>query len=402
MSRIRGIATLVVVAIGAFYVGGLLEFQYGGFAPDWVKSLLLYRPPAHGIDYHGLEEVFATINQRYVRPNPDGQKLTEGAAAGMVTALGDTYSRFLTNAEFQANNDFLQGRFAGVGASLVVKGDKLEIASILPNTPALRAGVKVGDVIIDVDGTSTKGWTADQAVTAIRGKAGTVVKLGVDRSGQHLTFNLKRETIQVPSVATHIFDHRVLYVRIFEFGERTSSEFDDALRNNLTGSVNLVVLDLRDNPGGFVDAADDVISEFVSSGTAAILVGRNGHEEVKTVTGSGRALTNKLVVLVNENSASAAEITAGALKDYARGPLVGVKTFGKGSVQQDFQVREGDLHLTIAHWLTPKRHSIDKTGIVPDDTVTLGQPQDEYSVDVSPNDFSRDTQLQAALGLLEA
>ena len=402
MSRIRGMATLVVVAIGAFYLGGLTEFQYGGFAPDWVKSLLLYRPPAHGVDYSALEEVFATINQRYVTANPDGRKLTEGAAAGMVTALGDSFSRFETNAEFQANNDFLQGQFAGVGASLAASADKLVIASILPNTPALKAGVKVGDVITDVDGQSTKGWTADQAVTAIRGKAGTVVKIGVDRNGQPLTFTLTRATIQVPSVATHIFDNRVLYVRIFEFGERTTSEFDDALRNNLKGSVNLVLLDLRDNPGGFVDAADDVISEFVSSGTAAILVGRGGHEEVKTVTGSGRALTNKLVVLVNENSASAAEITAGALKDYARGPLVGVKTFGKGSVQQDFQVREGDLHLTIAHWLTPKRHSIDKTGIVPDDPITLARPQDEYAVDANPNDFSHDTQLKAALALLEA
>ena len=402
MSRTRGIATLAVVAVGAFYLGGVTEFHYGGFAPDWVKTLLIYRPPAHGIDYAALEEVFATINEHYVAPNPDGQKLTQGAASGMVSALGDSFSRFETNAEYQASNDFLQGQFAGIGASIAVNGDKLVIASILPNTPALKAGVKVGDVITDVDGKSTTGWTADQAVTAIRGKAGTEVKIGVDRTGQHLTFTVKRETIQVPSVATHIFDNRVLYVRIFEFGERTSREFDDALRTNLKGSVSLVLLDLRDNPGGFVDAADDVISEFVASGKAAILVGRGGTQEVKNVSGSGRALTNKLVVLVNENSASAAEIAAGALKDHGRGPLVGVKTFGKGSVQQDFQVREGDLHLTIAHWLTPNGHSIDKTGIVPDDPVLLAQPQDEYAVSTSPNDFSRDSQLKAALTLLEA
>lgn len=401
MARIRGVAVLALVSIVAFYLGGLLEFQYGGFAPNWVKSLLLYQVPKHGIDYRALEEVFTTITQHYVAPNPDGQKLTEGAEAGMVSALGDTYTRFLTNAEYQASNDFLQGQFAGIGASIVQKVDRLEIASILPNTPALRNGLRVGDVITEVDGQSTKSWTADDAVKHIRGPAGTRVSLGVDRNGQHLTVNLTREIIQVPSVATHIFDNRVLYVRIFEFGERTAREVDDALHNGLKGSVSLVLLDLRDNPGGFVDSADDVISEFVASGTAAILVGRDGHEEKKTLAGSGRALNNKLVVLVNENSASAAEITAGALKDYGRGTLVGVKTFGKGSVQMDFQLRDGDLHLTVAHWLTPKRHSIDKTGIMPDQTVSLSKPQDEYAVDLSPNEFSHDTQLAAALSLLE-
>jgi carboxyl-terminal processing protease len=120
------------------------------------------------------------------------------------------------------------------------------------------------------------------------------------------------------------------------------------------------------------------------------------------VTGNGRAFSNPLVVLVNENSASASEITAGALKDYGRGKLVGVKSFGKGSVQEDFVLRDGDLHLTIAYWLTPKHHSIEKTGITPDQTVTLASPQDEYAVDRTPNDFSKDTQLKAALALLEA
>jgi carboxyl-terminal processing protease len=139
----------------------------------------------------------------------------------------------------------------------------------------------------------------------------------------------------------------------------------------------------------------------VSSGTTTILVQRGGSEEVRKVTGSGHAYTNRLVVLVNENSASASEITAGAIKDHGRGQLVGVKTFGKGSVQEDFKLRDGDLHLTIAYWLTPNRHSIEKTGITPDKTVTLANAQDEYAVEQSPNDFTKDTQLSAALSLLE-
>jgi carboxyl-terminal processing protease len=401
MSRVKNIAWLLVVAIVAFYAGNLAEFQFGAFAPDWARSLLFYTPPKSNVDYRTLDEVFTTIQQHYVKANPNGVKLTEGAASGMVNALGDQFSRYLTPDEYRANQSFLSGQFAGIGASVQQKADQVVIVSILPGTPAETAGLKAGDVITGVDGQSTKGWTADDAVNHIRGKAGTVVKLQVSRNGQTLTFDLTRQEINVPSVATHVFDNRVLYVRIFEFGGRTATDFDQALRDNLKGSVSMVVLDLRDNPGGYVDAANDVISEFVSQGTSTILVSRGGREDVKKVTGTGRAFTNPLVVLLNENSASASEITAGAIKDHGRAQLVGVKSFGKGSVQEDFPLRDGDLHLTIAIWLTPNHHSIEKTGITPDKTVTLAGAQDEYAVDRTPNDFSKDTQLTAALALLE-
>jgi len=392
---------MLVVALVAFYAGSLAEFQWGGYAPDWAKTLLFYTPPKSNVDYRALDEVFTTIQQHYVKPNPDTVKLTEGAASGMVGALGDQFSRYLTPQEYRANLTFLNGQFAGIGATVQQKGDQIVIGGVLPGTPAEKAGVKIGDVITAVDGQSTKGWTADDAVNHIRGKAGTVVKVEVSRGSQTLTFNLTREEINVPSVATHIFDNRVLYIRIFDFGSRTAVEFDQALKNNLKGSVNLVLLDLRDNPGGYVDAANDVISEFVSSGTTTILVQRGGKEDVRRVTGNGRAYNNKLVVLLNENSASASEITAGALKDHQRGTLVGVKSFGKGSVQQDYLLRDGDLHLTIAYWLTPNRHSIEKTGITPDKTVTLPSASDEYAVEQAPNDFAKDVQLTAALATLE-
>jgi len=401
MSRARNIAILVAVAVGCFYLGGLAEFQLGAFAPDWVKTLLFYTPPKSSVDWGALDEVFSTIEQHYVKANPDGVKLTEGAASGMVGGLGDQFSRYMTEAEYRANQNFLNGQFAGIGASVQQKNSQIVLTSILAGTPAEKAGLKPGDVITAVDGQSTKGWTADDAVNHIRGQAGTQVRLAVDRNGQALTFTITREQINVPSIATHVFDNRVLYVRIFDFGSKTATEFDQALQGNLKGSVNMVVLDLRDNPGGYVDAANSVISEFVKSGTTTILVQRGGKEERRTVNGNGHAYTNQLVVLVNENSASAAEITAGALKDHGRGTLVGVKTFGKGSVQEDFKLRDGDLHLTIAYWLTPNRHSIEKTGITPDKVVTLASAQNEYSVEQAPNDISKDTQLSAALTLLE-
>ena len=392
-------AFLILVALVAFWLGGVLEFHYGAFAPSWVNTVLLYRQPQHGLDLAALQDVFRTIQQYYVKPNPNAEKLTEGAASGMVGALGDKFSRYLTPEEFAADNSFLQGTFAGIGTAVVQQNGKLQIDSVIAGTPAARAGLRVGDVITSVNGESTAGWTADQAVNRIRGKAGTHVVLGLQRGTQSFTKDLVREQIVVPSVSTHVFG-RVLYVRIFDFGDRTASEFDQALRDGLKGQVDRIVLDLRDNPGGFVDAANDVISEFVSKGTSTILVRRGGGRDVRKVTGDGHAYNAPLVVLINENTASASEITAGAIKDHHRGELIGTKSFGKGSVQQDFKVRDGDLHLTIATWLTPDGHSINQVGITPDQTVTLANADQQYAVDRTPNTFKQDAQLMTALSRL--
>ena len=171
MPRVKNIAVMLAIAIGAFYAGGLAEFQWGGYAPDWAKTLLFYTPPKSNVDYRALDEVFTTIQQHYVKPNPDAVKLTEGAAAGMVGALGDQFSRYLTAQEYQSNLSFLNGQFAGIGASVEQKGDQILIAGVLPTTPAEKAGLKAGDVITAVDGQSTKGWTADTAVNRIRSAA---------------------------------------------------------------------------------------------------------------------------------------------------------------------------------------------------------------------------------------
>lgn len=401
MVRLRNTATLLVVVLAAFYLGSVVEFQYGGYAPPWVKTLLLYQPPKEDVDLQALEEVFTTIRQQYVERQVDARKLTQGAAAGMVQGLGDRFSRYMTPEEYKESRAFLEGSFVGIGITILEKGELIEIVSVLPNTPAGRAGLQASDVITSVDGQSTRGWTADQAKRRIRGEAGTRVSLGIDRKGQALTKDLTRETITIPSVASRVFDSAILYIRVFEFGEKTPREFDQALKDGLKGSVDRVVLDLRDNPGGLVDSANDVISEFVRQGASTILVRRDGKEEVKNVTGSGRAFENKLVILLNANSASASEIAAGAFKDYSRGRLVGTKTFGKGSVQEDFTLRNGDLHLTIAQWVTPKHNSIEKIGITPDDVVTLDKPEDQYAVNRDPNDFARDKQLAAALTIVK-
>jgi carboxyl-terminal processing protease len=170
MNRSRRFAAFLVVAIAAFYLGSLIEFQLGAYAPGWAKAVLFYQPPKKDIDFRALEEVFTTIHQRYIKPNPDAQKLTRGAAAGMVSALEDRNSRYMTPEEYAANQSFLEGTFAGIGASVLDKDGRIQIASVIPNTPAQRAGMQAGDVIVQVDGESTKGWTSDQAVKKIRAR----------------------------------------------------------------------------------------------------------------------------------------------------------------------------------------------------------------------------------------
>src|SRR5437763_9922694 len=237
MGRFKNIAILLVVALGTYYASSLAEYQWGCYDPDSTRVLLFYTPPRSNVDYRVLDEVFTNIQQHYVKPNPDGAKLTQGAASGMVGGLGDQFSRYLTPDEYRSNQSFLNGQFAGIGASVQQKGDQILIASVLPGTPAEKAGMKPGDIITAVDGQSTTGWTADDAVNHIRGKAGTHVQVRVSRNGQTLNFDLTRQEINVPSVATHVFDNRVLYIRVFDFGSRTSTEFDQAPKANIKGAV---------------------------------------------------------------------------------------------------------------------------------------------------------------------
>ena len=205
----------------------------------------------------------------------------------------------------------------------------------------------------------------------------------------------------MPSVRSKDLGKGVLYVRIYDFGAQTAADFEKALQDGFGRHDTKVVLDLRQNPGGYVSAADSVVSEFVKSGKTVTLIGRDGSKEEHTASGNGVAFTQKLVVLIDDQSASASEIVSGALKDNHRATLVGIKSFGKGSVQEDFSLRNGgDLHLTIALWYTPSGLSIEKNGITPDRVVTLPQASARYEVDQTSSKPAADTQLQAALAAL--
>lgn len=392
--------------LASFYGGFLAQFHYGPSLDNQIPAFLLFAQQQKGLDFATLQQIYDVMQHEYPKP-VNGDDAFNGAAKGMVqlylnTKFGDGFSTYLTPDELRQNQDFLQGSFGGIGATMSSQDGKLTIVKLLPDTPAARSGLQAADVVTQIDGQTTEGMTLDIAVNKIKGPVGSHVKLKVLRGGQTLDFDIARDKITVPSVRSKDIAPGVLYVRINDYGANTAQDFEAVLQQGLNHGDTKVVLDLRQNPGGYVSAADAVVSEFVQSGTSVVVVGRNNAREEHKVSGKGVAFTQKLVVLVDGNTASAAEITAGALEDNHRATLVGVKTFGKGLVEQDYPLRNGgDLHLTVAYWFRPNGQSIDKNGITPDKVVPLDKPENMWDVDTPTSDPAKDNQLQAALAALK-
>ena len=396
----------------AFYLGALTQFHFG---PDFDSTFapLLFSQPTTTFDERTLNEIWQSMQRNYASTGLSGSDAFDAAAKGLVHLLlsgkyQDDFSAYYTPAELKRNQDFLAGNFGGIGATMSAKDGKLVISKILSQTPASQAGLQENDVVTSIDGVSTNGLSVDEAVARIRGSVGTHVHLGVLRGGTVKEFDIVRANINVPSVESRDLPRGVLYVRIFEFGAHTADEFRTSLNQGMAHGDKKILLDLRENPGGFVTAANSVVSEFVRSGISVSIVGRDGKHDDQRVSGNGVAFGQPVVVLIDGQTASAAEIVSGALKDNHRAKLVGDRSFGKGSVQDDFPISNGgDLHLTVAHWFTPSGHSIQKNssdpnsgGITPDRAVALDKPADFYNIDNPSSSPAADNQLQAALALL--
>jgi carboxyl-terminal processing protease len=393
-ARLGG-AFLVVAVLG--FVSGLYVDQAFPASP-FVPYLAQHS--VGRVDTTELQQAIQVIQANYVDRNLDATKLSQGTVQGLVAALGDPFSAYYNPAAFKKLQDSLQGQYSGVGIYLTFSAGYPVITGTLPDSPASKAGLQAGDQIVKVEGQDMKGATADQATAAIQGPNGTKVTLTLLRGTTTFTVTITRAEINVPSVRSAIIGNQVLYVRIYQFGGNTSTEFSDALKTGLKGAKG-VVLDLRDDPGGYISAANDVISEFVTSGETFELRDRNGNVNRSDASGEHRAPTVPLVVLVNGNSASASEITAGSLQVHQRAKLVGTTTYGKGSVQLDFPLSDGaDLHLTIQRWYLPNGVTIDHKGLTPDMTVTLASSNNEFDVTKPADGFAKDTQLNAALAAL--
>lgn len=389
---LRGGAAVLILVAG-FIVGAYADQAY----PDYVPYL------AHRnvgkIDLTEAQQAARLIQADYVDTNVDSTKLSQGSAQGMVQALGDPFSAYFSPDQYKRLQDSYNGRYTGIGVYLSFSTGYPQITGTLPGSPAAAAGLKAGDQIVKVGDKDLKGISVDGASTLIEGPVGTKVTITISRAGQDLMFTLTRAEITVPTVQSAVIGNHVLYVRIYQFGSQTSSDFSTALKNGTPGASG-IVLDLRGNPGGFTSAADDVISQFVASGETFETHGRTGVDKHQ-VGSTHLAPTQPLVVLVDANSASSAEIVAGSLQVHGRAKLVGTKTFGKGSVQQDFELSDGaDLHLTVERWYLPNGQTIDHQGLTPDLTVMLPTAANMYDVQQPSLGYANDTQLNAALSLL--
>lgn len=316
-------------------------------------------------------ETWNKLQERYVdqkKINP--KQMYYGAIKGMVASVDDPYTFFLTPEENQQTKDDLGGKFEGIGAQLGLKDSRIIVISPLKKSPAENAGVRAGDFINEVDGVSTKNWTLSQAVSKIRGPKDTKVKLALERSGKEIEITIVRQQIIIASVELS-FEKDVAVLKVNQFGDNTNDEWNkavDEVENKWSSKqIKGLVLDVRDNPGGYLESSVYLASEFLPLGKLVVkqeatLYGNKNY----LVTRAGKLLDIPLVILINKGSASASEILAGALRDQKRGQLVGEKSFGKGSVQEALDLSQGaGLHVTVAKWVLPNGDWINSKGIEP-------------------------------------
>jgi carboxyl-terminal processing protease len=400
-------------------IAAVLVFAFvAGIAVD--RAVLPAANPVPGVatgqasqppEFKPFWEAWDVLQQHYVdRAALDPKKLTYGATRGLVDAVGDTgHTRFLTPEEVQASHQSLSGSITGIGARMAQVDSRFVIQSVVPGSPAEKAGLRAGDAVIAVDGDPVDGKTLDQVVQSIRGTAGTSVRLQIQREGAAaLELSIVRAEISVPAVSwAMIPGSKIADIRIEEFSKGVTDDLKSALRDAEKAGVTGIVLDLRDDPGGYLDEAVGVASVFVESGTVYQERDASGKTRSIPVRDGEQATDLPLTVLVNFGSASAAEIVAGTLQDAGRAKVYGVTTFGTGTVLTEFDLSDGSAVLVgTLEWLTPSGRQIWHHGIAPDVKVELPTgarlitPDELRSGGADAMTKANDTQLKAALTAL--
>ncbi|MFA7169972.1 MAG: S41 family peptidase [Candidatus Paceibacterota bacterium] len=397
MKNVRNFLAVVVVIFISFGAG----FSYGQdnySSIDSASDLLGLVKGDKTIseekaDFGIFWDAWGLIEKNYVLEPLDKDKMVYGAISGMVDSLGDPYSTFLTPEENNTLNKDLQGRFGGIGAEVGYREGVIIVIAPLKGSPAEKVGLLSGDKIVEVDDKSTEGMNVDEIVDLIRGEEGTTVEIKVLRGEELFVFNIVRDTIVDKTVRWEMKEDQLAYIEISQFKKDTSAELDAQIGDILAQDPRGIVLDLRNNPGGYLDVVVDVASRFIDEGQVVVIEESGDSKKSYKANGNKRFNDLPIVVLVNEGSASASEILAGALKDYKLATLVGKTTFGKGLVQGITDLDDGSaLKITVAKWLTPNGNNINKDGIVPD--VEVGYTIEDYQA-------GKDPQLEKALEILK-
>ena len=375
----------VLVTILSFILGW--QLGYRDLQLKWQKyspsiTITDREPPENiNIDFKLFWDTWDLVSKSYLDKKAiDPQKLYYGAISGMVAAIGDPYTVFLPPDQQKNTKEELNGSFEGVGIELGFNVDKrLVVVAPLEGTPAFEAGVKPQDIIIKIADKSTLGMSREEAVKLIRGPKGTAIALTILREGEQEVreFNITRDTIVVKSATAEVKEtangKKIGVLKLSRFGDRTNQEWNEAVSKILSEAVSGVILDLRNNPGGYLDGAVFIASEFLDGGDVVLQEDSQGRRTAYKVNRNGKLLKQSLVVLINKGSASASEIVSGALQDRKRAKLVGEKSFGKGTIQdaQDLQGGSG-IHITIAKWLTPNGRWVNESqGLEPDIKVEI-------------------------------
>ncbi len=384
------LALVVVLAFGAGMVAGA---QGGGRILANSIPLIsdgLDATPDSTVDLENFWKVWNTLDAKFVESHatstfPDSKEKLWGAIQGLTDSYGDPYTIFLPPQEAKIFKEDILGNFSGVGIEMGVQDGLLTVIAPLKGTPAEKAGVHAGDGILSIDGVSTDGMSTDEAVKLIRGEKGTPVAFRIYRNGKVIEISVVRDTIQVPTI-DHSYDAAsgVYTITLYTFTGTANKLFADALNDFKRSGSDKLLIDLRGNPGGYLQSAVQIASRFLPKGDVIVTEDYDGKREnlVHRSTGSiGVAAGTKIAILMDQGSASASEILAGALHDHDAATLIGTASFGKGSVQELVEVGGGSLKITVARWLTPDGVSISDGGIAPDILVERTQEDREAGKD---------------------
>tara|TARA_Y100000031_G_C8213617_1_gene382217 strand:- start:323 stop:1534 length:1212 start_codon:yes stop_codon:yes gene_type:complete len=396
------VATLLL--LGTSFLLGVYVERNNTSEVDRVLSLVNKSDPMLTasetvIDFESFWKTWNIINEKFVSTasSTSDQEKVWGAIEGLVDSLGDPYSVFLPPADSETFAENISGNFGGVGMEIGIRNDILTVIAPLKNTPAERAGLLPGDNVIGIDDETTVGIRIDEAVRLIRGEIGTEVVLTIMREDVSEPFDVPvvRGIIAIPTIDTEAREDGIFVVSLYNFSATSPQLFREALREFVLSGTDKLIIDIRGNTGGFLNAAVDITSWFLPAGKVIVTEDFGGSQKDIVYRSKGYDIFNenlKLVVLVDRGSASASEIFAGALSEHGLAQLVGEKTFGKGSVQELMNITNGtSLKLTVANWLTPEGNSFSENGIVPDFTVEITDED---------RDALRDPQLEKAIALL--
>ncbi|OEF99817.1 hypothetical protein BHF71_01175 [Vulcanibacillus modesticaldus] len=340
-----------------------------------------------------IKEVYELISEYHIN-NIDPDALAQGAIKGMLEVTGDDYTTFFTNEEFNSFKDDLDGNFTGIGIYVEEKNGVILVQAPIPNSPADKVGIKSGDIIIAVDNTELAGKSIEEAADLIRGQEGTLVKLTIKREQQLITFEVERAKISLPIVESKMLTDDIGYLKLYTFGNQSPEKFKTHLQQLRDSGMKKLILDLRGNPGGYLDSVLEIAKNFIEKGPIVYVQDKSQKERELGIE-NGNSWDLPMVVLINKGSASAAEILAGALQDYKKGIIIGERSFGKGTVQTLVPLENGGyLKLTVNEYFTPNKNKMNGIGVKPD--IEVLQPDLQLSTAILS--LTEDKQFRPTLG----